>query len=720
MKQRTAALVLLLSFLSDAFAGWVLNNPYPAADAHKKIYYSSFNEQPKTLDPARSYASNEYQFLFQIYEPLLRYDYYKRPYQLIPLTVAEMPGLRFLDKQGKVLLEPREEDIDFSVYTIAIKSGIRFQPHPAFAKDEQGHYRYLKLSKYYVKQQEIKTLKDFFFTGSRELTADDYIYEIKRLANPAINSPVYGLMSDRIVGFHDYGTTLPKTASAWVDLRKYPMSGLKKLDDYHFEITLKGRYPQFRFWLAMPFFAPVPWEADAFYSQPGMEAVNLNLDWYPVGTGPFLLSENNPNRQMVLSRNPNFRQEYFPVGGSAEDISKGYQHDVGKALPLIDEARYMLEKESIPRWNKFLQGYYDFSGITNEGFDQAITIDSDGKPQLSESMRDKKMHLDKTIDPSINYLGFNMRDSLVGGSSERARKLRQAISIAIKYDENIAIFLNGRGHPAQGPIPPGIFGYKEGAAGVNPYVYQWQHNRLKRRGIQDAQQLMKAAGYPGGIDPTTGKALILNYDVIITGSPDDQTQLDWMRKQFARIGVDLNIRGTLYNRFQEKMRNGNAQVFSWGWSADYPDPENFLYLLYGANGKVEFGGENASNYKNPSYDKLFELMKNLPDNQERQNLIDQMVEIARKDAPLVWGINPETLLMAQQWVSPVKPNGISANYLKYTAVDVDARSRLRSVWNQPVIWPLLLMMVFIILSLLPLFFAYARKEKSKAPRIPLC
>ncbi len=52
------------------------------------------------------------------------------------------------------------------------------------------------------------------------------------------------------------------------------------------------------------------------------------------------------------------------------------------------------------------------------------------------------------------------------------------------------------------------------------------------------------------------------------------------------------------------MLKGTAQIFQWGWNADYPDPENFLFLLYGPNGKVGQNGENAANYDNPEFDRL--------------------------------------------------------------------------------------------------------------------
>ena len=699
--------------------GWVLNNPYPADEARQKIYYTSFSEQPKTLDPAKSYSSNEYQFISVIYEPLLQYDYLTRPYTLVPLTATQMPDVHYFDKAGQELANPQGATVARTVYTIHIKPGILYQPHPAFAKDNSGQDRYYHLSPDFLDENDISQLGDFKFTGTRELIADDYIYEIKRMANPKINSPIYGLMSEYIEGFREFGALLPSQSTGFLDLRSYSLSGARKVDDYTFEIAIKGQYPQFIFWLAMPFFAPVPWEADRFYAEPDMDDKNLGFGWYPVGTGSFLLSVNNPNSHMILTKNPNYRADYFPGGGSVEDKKAGYVRHAGERLPLIDKAVFTLEKESIPRWNKFLQGYYDLSGISADSFDQAIQISQSGSLTLSPGMRAKGMALAQITEPSVFYLGFNMRDSVIGGDSERARKLRQAISIAVNYDENIAIFFNGRGFAAQGPIPPGIFGYRAGKEGINHYVYNWDGAAAERRPIADAKKLMDEAGYADGIDAATGTALILNYDVPATGGPDDKEQLNWMRKQFAAIGISLNVRATLYNRFQEKMRNGNAQIFSWGWNADYPDPENFLFLLYGPNGKVEHGGENAANYNNKEYDRLYNLMKNRSNDQPRQQLIDQMVALLRYDAPWVWGINSQSFILTQQWVAPLKTNTISQNTLKYIALDVPLRNKLRSAWNTPVLWPIGVCILVVFLLLLPFFIAYRHKQQKRAARASL-
>jgi ABC-type transport system substrate-binding protein len=712
-------IVFFINSLGLSYAGnWVLNNPYPQSASKKNIFYSSFTEQPKTLDPALSYSLNEFLFLSQIYEPLLEYDYFLRPYQLRPLTATQLPQVKYLDAQGNSVSEQGETEPAYTVYTLQIKKGIFYQPHPALAKNKAGQYLYHHLSADYLGAHHINQLSDFKYSGTRELVIDDYIYQIKRLANPMVSSSIYGLLSGYIVGFKEFGQTLP-AETHYVDLRNYPLTGLKKLDDYTFEITLNGRYTQFVFWLAMPFFSPIPWEADLFYSQPGMSDKNLSLSWYPIGTGPFMLTKNNPNRSMVLKKNPNFHDEYFPANGSAEDLKKGYLNNAGKRLPLIDQAVFTLEKESIPRWNKFLQGYYDSSTIGNDSFDQAIHINRQGDATVSPDMQKKKIYLTRTMEPSVYYMGFNMLDNVVGGSSERARKLRQAISIAVNYDEYIAIFYNGRGLAAQGPLPPGIFGYKKRAEGMNPYVYEWQDNDVVRRPIEDAQKLMVEAGYPGGIDPATGKALILNYDAVTTGGPEDKALFDWMRKQFAKIGVDLNVKATLYNRFQEKMRAGDTQIFTWGWVADYPDPENFFFQLYGANGKVKHGGENASNYQNPEFDRLFDLMKNRKNDELRQQMIDAMLAIVLRDAPWVWGMHTENFILAHDWMSRTKPNTISLGTLKYVAINVPERNHLRTIWNQPVFWPLGLLLLLIVALVLPLMIAYWHKEKQPAPRNPI-
>ncbi len=701
---RNAVFLAFLVFLTACELS-ELNNPYQKPEPGVSVLYSSFSERPKHLDPAVAYSSNEYTFIAQIYEPPFQYHYLKRPYQLIPLTATKMPELHYFNASGQKLTSSfNDDDIAYSDYVISIQPGIYFQPHPAFSQDAQGKYLYHSLTG--PQLQDIETLADFSVQQTRELTAEDYVYQIKRLAHPKIQSPIAEIMKHYIVGFADFSASLKNTPIT--ELIKHKLDSVQALSRYQYRIRIKGKYPQFRFWLAMPFFAPMPWEADHFYSQAGLQDKNITLDWFPVGTGPYRLTENNPNRRMVMEKNPHFHDEFYPAEGEEKDKTRGLLKDAGKKLPFIDRVIYTLEKETIPYWNKFLQGYYDASGIASDSFDQAVQFTGNGNTELTPMMKEKGIQLQTTVTTSIYYLGFNMLDKKIGGLTEQARKLRQAISIAIDYEEYIAIFMNGRGVPAQGIIPPGIYGFLDGPDGINTYIYDWKDGKPVRKSIDYARELMKQAGYTNGVDPETGQSLVLYFDTA-SASIDERPRMNWFRKQFAKLGIKLIIRATDYNRFQQKMRNGSGQMFLWGWNADYPDPENFFFLLYGPNSKVKHGGENAVNYQNPEFDQLFEKMRNMDDGPERFKILQRMQQIIRKDAPWVFGVNPKSFSLFHGWYHNIKPNLMANNRLKYTRLDIQQREIKRKQWNKPVFWPLGVLAGILALLIFPAVRAYRRR-----------
>ena len=684
--------LILLLFLGGC--GEVWNDPYPAEERGRNIFYSSFINRPKHLDPVQSYTSDEADFTMQVYEPPLQYHYLKRPYELVPLTALEVPRAQEIEG-GK-----------FTVYEIRIRPGIRYQPHPGFVEANLD----LPLSK-------IESLRSPYDLplGTRELVADDYIYQIKRLAHPRLHSPIFGLMSEYIVGLREYAQQLRQAHqdNGWLDLRQYPLKGVERTGTHSFRVTLNGSYPQFVYWLAMPFFAPMPWEAERFFEQPGMAERNLTLDWWPVGTGPYMLTENNPNARMVLERNPNFRGEPYPSEGERGDAEAGLLHDAGKTMPFIDRVVFSREKESIPYWNKFLQGYYDLSGIGSDQFDQAVRVSIEGDANVTPEMEQKGIRLSTSVETSTFYVGFNWLDKVVGGDSARARKLRQAISIAFDVEEQIAIFSNGRGIAAQGPIAPGIFGYREDKAGMNPVVYEWRDGKPVRKSLEAARKLLAEAGYPDGREAKTGQPLVIYFDTVARGA-GDKAVFDWYRQQFEKLSIQLEIRTTDWNRFQDKIRKGDTQTFRLGWNADYPDPENFLFLLHGPQSRARTQGENAANYLNPEYDALFEQVKHMANSPERQRLIDRMVDIVRADAPWIWGVHPKSYSLRHSWVSNNKPNTMARNSMKYLKIDPARRAELRAQWNRPVVGPLMWIVLLLIASAIPAVVSYRKRERMAA------
>lgn len=712
MRQPFKAFVAAGFVVCLAACGQQWNDPYPEEDAGRNMLYTAFTERPKHLDPAQSYTEDEITFTAQIYEPALQYHYLTRPYTLIPATVEAVPKPRFFDAKGKELpATAPAEAIAESVYELRLKPGIRYQPHPAFALDAAGQPVYQGAGVADGRQ----VIADFPLTGTRELTADDYIYQIKRLAHPRLHSPIFGMMADKIVGLKELGDALQQAArelpaETWLDLDAFPLAGVERVDSLTWRIRIKGKYPQFLYWLAMPFFAPVPREADRFFAQPGMAAKNLTLDWWPVGTGPYTLAENDPNRRMVLARNPNFRGETYPCEGEPGDGPAGLLEDCGQPLPFVDAAVFTREKEAIPYWNKFLQGYYDASGISSDSFDQAVRVNVGGDVALTDEMRGKGIRLLTSVKASTFYMGFNMLDSVVGGLGERGAKLRQAISIAIDQEEYISIFQNGRGVAAQGPLPPGIFGYEAGEAGLDDAVYDWVDGKPRRKSIEAAKKLLAEAGYPNGRDAASGNPLVLNLDTT-GGGMGEKSRLDWLTRQFAKIDIQLVVRATDFNRFQDKLKKGAVQLYYLGWNADYPDPENFFFLLDGAESKVARGGENAANYQNPEFDTLFRQMKAMDNTPERLEIIRRMNRILHRDAPWVFGLHPKSYTLGHAWLKNRKPNDVGNNILKYQRIDATLRTKLRAEWNRPVAWPLVAGVLLILAAIVPAAIGYRRRER---------
>jgi ABC-type oligopeptide transport system substrate-binding subunit len=651
-----------------------------------------------------SYSSDEYKFIQQIYEPPLQYHYLKRPYKLIPLTAEAVPAPRYFNIDGELLpSDAPAASVARAVYEVQIRPGIMYQPHPCFAKTDNGEWRYRNLTETDV--QGFTQVKDFLMTGTRELIAADYIYQIKRMADPKVACPISSTLEDYILGMEAY-------SDAIADGQKNPpFPGVEVVDRYTYRIILKEKYPQFVYWLAMPFFSPMPQEGIDFYGQPVMTERNITIDRFPVGTGPYRMDTLIAHKEIVLVKNENFRVDRYPSSGEPSDREAGLLDDAWEIVPFIPKAVYKLEKESIPRWNKFLQGYYDNSGIPSDTFDRVVALDDTGDPAASEVLNAKHIILRTSVAPTTRYFAFNMLDDTVGGYTPEKQKLRQAISIALDYEEYIEIFLNGRGVPAHNPLPPAIFGHEKGKNGINPYLYDWDAhtNRATRKSIEVARKLLAEAGYPGGQD-SKGNPLIISYDNTLN-TAGGTTVLTWMRKKLEQIGITMESRTTDYNRFRDKVKNANFQMISWGWHADYPDAENFMFLLYGPNSKVSHDGENAANYDNPEFNRLFEEMKNMENSPERLEIIRKMNRLLQQDAPWIFTYHPVTFGLSHQWLKNNKPSSIGYNALKYLRIDTAQRAENRQAWNKPILWPLWVCIGLLILGTIPAVITIWKRER---------
>ena len=302
----------------------------------------------------------------------------------------------------------------------------------------------------------------------------------------------------------------------------------------------------------------------------------------------------------------------------------------------------------------------------------------------------------------------------MGGYTEDKRKLRQALQIAFNTEEYLNIFYKGNGIPAHNLIPPGIPGHLEGEAGFNSYTHDWVDGEARRKPIEQARKLLAEAGYPNGRDARTGEPLKIFIDV--QSQAIGNTSMNWMDRIFSQIGVQVEFRPADWNRTREKLLTGNTQIYSHGWLADYPDPENFLFLLYGPESPLlcKCDGANNSNYDNEEYNELFRQMRVLPPGPERAELVARMVELYRQDAVWLYAFYPRDIYLNNSWVYNTKRHGISKATLKYLRIDTEERARKRVAWNQPVTWPLYASALVVVGLLWPGVAAYRRRQNATA------
>lgn len=609
------------------------NDPHPPPLRQKRddgtpwrVTYRAFPDDPRTLDPQVSYDTTGHVIIAMLYDGLLQYQPFKTdPYELIPGLLATMPQ-RVKEADGT------------ESYLLELKSGVLFHDDPCFA-DGKG----------------------------RELTTEDVIFTFKRICDPKVECPVLSTLQDYIAGLKETFEEAKKAGK--MDYSK-PMKGVEIIDRTHFRIRMLKPYPQILYWLAMPFTAPVPREAVEFYDGKSHSGeIRPQFKFHPVGTGAYRLAEWSRGRLIRMERNPHYIASTFPSSGWSAEEEARFRPLAESPLPFIDEVQYRIVRESIPAWLLFRQGYFDSSGVGKDVFNTALTASHDLSPEL----KSRGVRLYKDISPSTFFLVFNMEDSTVG----KNRKLRQAISSA--YDGDLAneIFSNGIDLNAQELLPPGVFGFQPDFK--NPY---------KQHDLGLAQKLMVEAGYPNGIDPKTGSPLRLTLDV--TAESAGLRQLaEFQKNQIEQLGIQVKIEENIWARQQEKVDAGNFQIVAFGWSADYPDPENFFFLFLGPNKPPQ--GNNHARYANPEFDQLFNKMATMDNTPERLGLIHKLNAILTEDCPLVLLSHDVSFALTQAWAARVSSNPLLSAGIKYANVDVETRAKNQEAWNHPRLWPLWLL-----------------------------
>jgi ABC-type transport system substrate-binding protein len=396
----------------------------------------------------------------------------------------------------------------------------------------------------------------------RELTAADYAYSIQRFLDPKNHSP-YAFMYQGV-------------------------AGIEAPERYKLVIRLKQPDFNFAHVLAFPLSGAVAREAIEHY---GAESAAR-----PVGTGPFRLKSYTRSSRIVLEANPAYRD--------------------APRLPRIGGVEISIMEETQSRWLAFQRGETDMEYQLEDIATAFMTAQGTLKPEFAA----RGIRLERSVQPEITYLYFNMQDKTVGGLSKERIALRRAIAMAYKVEDQIRIIRKGQALRAHYPIPPGV-------AGHDPdYRSSIAHDP------RAANALLDRFGYKRGPDGyrrmPDGAPLVFRYSSAPTEVSRQFDEL--MKRSLDSIGVRLEVHK---DRFPELIKLENqCRLMSRGaaWVADYPDGDNFMQLLYGPN----TGQSNNACYRSPEYDKRYEKSRLLPDGPERDKLYREMARIMETDT--VW------------------------------------------------------------------------------------
>lgn len=546
----------------------------------------------KGLDPVGITDTYSSLVASQIYEGLLHYNYLKRPLQLEPLLAAEMPTV---SKDGLI-------------HTFKIKPGVKFHNDEAFPEGK-----------------------------GREITAEDFIYSWKRLADPANQSEAYWIFDGRIAGLNEWREKMGKGE---VDYST-PVAGLSAPEKHTLVIKLNRPYYQLHYVLAMVTTAVVPKEAIAKY---GKEFLN-----HPVGTGPFKFESWTRNSKVNLTKNPDWNLHTYPTEGAAQDKENGLLADAGQKIPFVDKVVVHEIVEDQPRWLNFMKGELDFVSIPKDNFASAVGADNG----VSEELSQKGIRLEITNEPDVTYVAFNMLDPVLG----KNENLRKAIAHAQNTQELIKKFYNGRAIRAQSLIPPEIDGYDP----------NYKDPSLEFN-VEKAKEYLKKAGFPEGKG-----APELEYAA--TNSTTARQLAEFFKQNMEAIGLKVKIDSSSWPQFTQKIRDKKAQIWGIAWMADYPDAENFFQLLYGPNMSP---GPNSANYKNKEFDALYDKASLLPPGAERTKIYYQLRDILARDLPITVNSHRQAYTTYHGWLKNFKFHNVINDSIKYYRIDTQNRAEAKA------------------------------------------
>ncbi|WP_326534730.1 ABC transporter substrate-binding protein [Pseudorhodoferax sp.] len=538
--------------------------PSRAAGGERVLRYA-FPIAETGFDPAAINDTYSRIICCHIFDALYEYDHLARPARILPCTAAAMP----------------EVSDDFRTWTIRIQPGIFFADDPAF----KGR--------------------------KRELVADDYVFSFKRFVDPAVKSPLWTSMQTwTMLGLAELRADAVENKKPF-DYDK-PIEGLRALDRYTLQLKLAEARPRLLENLAI---------SDLFgaLAREVVQAYGDAIMAHPVGTGPFRLAAWRRSSQIVLERNPAYRERLWDCQPAATD-AEGQAIAAklrGRRLPLIDRVEVSIIEESQPRWLSFLNGQQNMIDRVPAEF---INIAYPGR-QLAPNLAKMGVKAELGLTADITLTIYNMEHPVIGGMQPERVALRRAINLGIDLEREIRLARRGMAVVAQGPLMPHTTGYDPAFKSENG-----EYNPAKAKALLDLYGYVDKDG-DGWREQPNGEPLVL----------ERSTQPDALSRQFDElwqrnmkdIGIRIQLKYAKWPETLKSVRTGQFMSWGIGYGGAGGDGQGSLARYY----SKQAGQQNLSRFSLPAFDEIYDRAQVLPDGPERLALFKQAQRLGLAYAP---------------------------------------------------------------------------------------
>lgn len=579
--------------------------PAQAAEPVKTLRYA-FRIAETGFDPARISDIYSRTVTAHIFETLYAFDPLARPTRLMPLLAAGEP----------------EVSADFKTFTIKVRPGIYFADDPAFKGKK------------------------------REVTAADFVYSIKRFADPATNAQAWVAYEENgLVGLNELREKVLKAK------KPFPydaeIEGLKALDRYTLQVRTTDPRPRLieSIFAGNDIYGVVAREVVEFYGDKIME--------HPVGTGPFMLKDWRRSSQMVFERNPDYRERVYESLPAADDKEAQaiLARFKGRRLPMVDRVVVDVIVENQPRWLAFLNNEHDFIERVPEEF---ITQAAPGG-KIAPNLARRGMQAVFTLAPDMTLTCFNLEDPVIGGLTPDRVALRRAISLAYDVRKEIKVARRGQGVPAQSPIVPNTSGY-------DPAFKSEMSDYDPAR----AMALLDMYGYvdkdgDGWRDQPDGKPLVITRNTEPNSLSRSIDEL-W-EKAMRAVGIRLQTKIQQWPENLKAAQAANYQMWPVGSTAASSDGQEALQRFYGPAS----GTQNLPRFKDARFDAMYDRMQGMPDGPEREALFREAKRITVAYMP--YKVHAHRILtdIEQPWMSGFRRPLFWQDFWQF--VDVDPAKR---------------------------------------------